>query len=44
MDDLEKQVLDKIESMRDEIVKFHQDIIRIPSENPPAKYKEISKW
>ena len=44
MDDLEKQVFDKIESMRDEIVKFHQEIIQIPSENPPAKYKEVSKF
>ncbi|MFX1444795.1 MAG: M20 family metallopeptidase [Promethearchaeota archaeon] len=41
MDDIEKIVLEKIENMRDEIIKFHQEIIRIPSENPPRKYKEI---
>jgi len=44
MDDLEKKILDKIDDMRDEIIKFHQEIVRIPSENPPAKYKEISKF
>ena len=30
--------------MRDEIVIFHQKIIQIPSENPPGKYEEISKF
>ena len=39
MDDLKKKVLEKIDSMRDELIKFHQDIVRIPSENPPGKYK-----
>jgi len=44
MDNLEKIVMDKIDEMRDEIVKFHQKMIRFPSENPPGKYKEISKF
>ena len=44
MDSVKKKVIDKIEDMRDEIVKFHQKIVQIPSENPPAKYKEISKF
>ena len=44
MDDVEKIVLDKIDEMRDEIIKFHQQIIQIPSENPPRKYKEIAKF
>jgi succinyl-diaminopimelate desuccinylase len=44
MDDLEKKILDIIDGMRDEIIKFHQEIVRIPSENPPAKYKEISTF
>jgi succinyl-diaminopimelate desuccinylase len=44
MDNIEKIVLDKIEGMRDEIIKFHQEIIKIPSENPPRKYKEIAKF
>ncbi len=44
MNDLEKTILDKIDDMRDEIIKFHQEIIRIPSENPPAKYKKISEF
>ena len=29
--------------MRDDIIKFHQEIVRIPSENPPGKYKAISE-
>jgi len=44
MDDIKKIVLEKIEDMREEIIKFHQDLIKIPSENPPSKYKEISKF
>jgi succinyl-diaminopimelate desuccinylase len=44
MKNIEKVVLDKIDEMRDEIIKFHQHIIQMPSENPPAKYKEISKF
>jgi len=44
MNDVEKIVLDKIDEMRDEIIKFHQKIIQIPSENPPRKYKEIVKF
>ncbi len=44
MENLEKIVLDKIDNMRDEIIKFHQEIIRIPSENPPSKYKPVSKF
>ncbi|MHA1257617.1 MAG: M20/M25/M40 family metallo-hydrolase, partial [Promethearchaeota archaeon] len=44
MDDIEKIVLDKIEDMREDIIKFHQEIVQIPSENPPSKYKEISKF
>ncbi len=44
MENLEIKILDKIDSMRNEIIKFHQDIVRIPSENPPAKYKPISQF
>jgi succinyl-diaminopimelate desuccinylase len=44
MDSIEKTILDKIEDMRGEIIEFHQQIIQIPSENPPSKYKEISKF
>ncbi len=44
MENLEKTILSKIDAMRDEIIKFHQEIIRIPSENPPGKYKPISKF
>ncbi|NVM00768.1 MAG: ArgE/DapE family deacylase [Candidatus Helarchaeota archaeon] len=44
MSNIEKIILDKIDNMRDEIIKFHQQIIQIPSENPPGKYKEISQF
>ena len=44
MEELEKKVLNKIDQMRNDIVKFHQEIIKMPSENPPSKYKEISKF
>jgi len=44
MKDLEKIVLEKVDNMRDEIVKFHQQIVQIPSENPPSKYKEVAKF
>jgi len=44
MADLEKLIIDKIDDMRDEIIKFLQDIVRIPSENPPSKYKEVARF
>lgn len=43
MKDFEKLVLNKIDNIREDIIKFHQELIRIPSENPPGKYKQISK-
>lgn len=42
MDENEKLVLDKIEEMKDDIIRFHQQLVQIPSENPPSNYKEIS--
>lgn len=44
MDDLEKKVLDKIDSLKEDIISFQQKIVQMPSENPPSKYKEISKY
>ncbi|MBD3254135.1 MAG: M20/M25/M40 family metallo-hydrolase [Candidatus Lokiarchaeota archaeon] len=44
MNSIEKKVIDKIEDLRYEIIKFHQKIVQIPSENPPGKYKEISRF
>jgi acetylornithine deacetylase/succinyl-diaminopimelate desuccinylase family protein len=44
MEKLEKVVLKIIDDMRDEIIKFHQEIIQIPSENPPGKYKEVANF
>ena len=40
----DKEILQKIEDMKEEIIEFHQQIIRIPSENPPGKYKAISEF
>ena len=44
MEDKELIVLQKIDEMQDEIVKFLQQIIQIPSEVPPGKYRPISKF
>lgn len=44
MNDLEEKIIDKIDEMKDEIVEFHQNIVQIPSENPPGKYKEVSEF
>ena len=44
MENKEKIVLQKIDEMQDEIVKFLQQIIQIPSEVPPGKYRPISKF
>lgn len=44
MENKEKKVLDKIDGMKDEIIKFHQELIQIPSEVIPGKYKQISEF
>lgn len=44
MEEIEKKVLRIIDNMKDDIVKFQQQLVQIPSENPPSKYKEISKF
>jgi len=43
MVNLEKIVMEKIDGMKDEIIRFLQELVQIPSEVPPGKYKEISK-
>ena len=40
----DKDILKKIDEMQEKIIQFHQQIIKIPSENPPGKYKEISEF
>ncbi len=44
MNELDEKILQKIDEMKDDIIQFHQKMIRIPSENPPSKYKEIAKF
>ncbi len=44
MENKEKIVVQKIDEMQDEIVKFLQQIIQIPSKVPPGKYRAISKF
>ena len=44
LDNLEKIILEKIDSMKDDIVNFLQELICIPSEIPPGKYRQISKF
>jgi acetylornithine deacetylase/succinyl-diaminopimelate desuccinylase-like protein len=40
----EKTVIENIEKMREEIIEFLQELVKMPSEVPPGKYKEISKY
>jgi succinyl-diaminopimelate desuccinylase len=40
----DKEILQKIDDMKEQIIEFHKKIIRIPSENPPGKYKAISEF
>ncbi|TXT58623.1 MAG: N-formyl-4-amino-5-aminomethyl-2-methylpyrimidine deformylase [Promethearchaeota archaeon] len=44
MNELEKTLLGTIDNMKEEIIRFHQQLVQIPSENPPSQYKEISKF
>ena len=44
MEEKEKVVLQKIDEMKDELVTFLQQIVQIPSEIPPGKYRPISKF
>jgi succinyl-diaminopimelate desuccinylase len=37
-------IINKIDEFKEEIIKFHQEIVKIPSENPPGKYKQISEF
>ena len=44
MHNMEKVIIKKIDNMREEIVEFIQEMVKIPSEVPPGKYREISKF
>ena len=44
MESIEKAIIEKIEEMREEIIYFHKQIVQIPSENPPGKYKQIAQF
>lgn len=44
MESIEKAIIEKIEEMREDIIYFHKQIIQIPSENPPGKYKQIAQF
>lgn len=44
MKDIEKQIVNKIDEMKDEIIQFHQRLVQFPSETPPGRYKEISEF
>jgi succinyl-diaminopimelate desuccinylase len=44
MDELKRKIIEKIDNIREEIITFHQQIVQIPSENPPSKYKEVAKF
>lgn len=44
MENIEKDIMNRIDNLRDEIIKFHQQLIQMPSEVPPGKYRKISKF
>lgn len=44
MENVEKEIMEKIDEMKDEIIKFHQQLVQRPSEVPPGKYRKISKF
>lgn len=44
MEDLDKLILSKVDGMREEIIHFLQQLIQYPSEVPPGKYRELSKF
>jgi acetylornithine deacetylase/succinyl-diaminopimelate desuccinylase family protein len=44
MESIKKAIIEKIEEMREEIIYFHKEIVQIPSENPPGKYKQIAQF
>jgi len=44
MENIEKEIMEKINKMKDEIIKFHQQLVQMPSEVPPGKYRKISKY
>jgi succinyl-diaminopimelate desuccinylase len=44
MENLEEVVLKRIDAMREQIIQFLQQLVRFPSEVPPGKYREISKY
>ena len=44
MNEVKKLILNKIDDMKDEIIELHQQLVKIPSEVPPGKYRPISKF
>lgn len=40
----EKKLFQIIDSMKDEMIDFLRDIVRIPSDNPPGIYEELSAY
>jgi len=38
------KVLNEIENAKDELIKLHQEIIRIPSVNPPGNERLVAEW
>ena len=44
MDEYEKLIIDKIEEKREDTIEFHRQLVQMPSENPPGRYKDISRF
>ena len=41
---IKKQLIDEIERLRNDIIEYTQEMVRIPSENPPGNETEISEY
>ena len=43
-EELKKAVQQKLDELQDEAIKLFQDIVRIPSFNPPGNEKEVADY
>jgi succinyl-diaminopimelate desuccinylase len=44
MNEREKKILKQIDEWKEDIIEFHQNLVQIPSENPPSDYKEVAAY
>lgn len=45
MPDLRQRILDEVDALRDEMVAYLAELVRIPTVNPPGEaYEECARW